>query len=71
MAEIGLCDGSRGAEEQRRELAKTLRAATNASPRKCEKALASHGDDIQQAANWLLSQAGSEGGNGEALAASG
>ena len=44
-------------EKARRELAKQLRNATRASARLCEKALAAHGDDIDRAGDWLLSQA--------------
>ena len=44
-------------EKERRELAKQLRAVTGASARLCEKALSSHGDDMDRAADWLLSQA--------------
>ena len=40
----------------RRELAKQLRAVTGASARMCEKALQSHADDMERAANWLLEQ---------------
>ena len=47
-------------EKARRELAKHLRAVTSQSARQCEKALQLHGDDIQRAADWLLSQ--SDGG---------
>ena len=43
-------------EKARRELAKQLRAVTGASARMCEKALQSHADDMERAANWLLEQ---------------
>ena len=43
-------------EKARRELAKQLRAMTGASARLCEKALQSHADDMDRAANWLLDQ---------------
>ena len=43
-------------EKARRELAKQLRAVTGASARLCEKALQSHADDMERAANWLLEQ---------------
>ena len=43
-------------EKARRELAKQLRAMTGASARLCEKALQSHADDMERAANWLLDQ---------------
>ncbi len=43
-------------EKARRELAKHLRAVTSQSARQCEKALQANGDDIQRAADWLLSQ---------------
>ena len=41
-------------EKARRELAKQLRAITGASARLCEKALQSHDDNMERAANWLL-----------------
>ena len=41
-------------EKERRELAKQLRTTTGASARLCEKALQSHADDMDRAANWLL-----------------
>lgn len=44
-------------EKARRELAKRLREATGASARLCEKALQAHADDMDRAAEWLLSQA--------------
>ena len=51
-------------------------AVTGASARLCEKALASHGDDIQQAADWLCEQPsvtgadeGSKEARGDAAAA--
>lgn len=43
-------------EKARRELAKQLRSVTGASARLCEKALQSHADDMERAANWLLEQ---------------
>ena len=43
-------------EKERRELAKQLRHITGASARLCEKALQSHADDMERAANWLLEQ---------------
>ena len=43
-------------EKYRRELAKQLRQVTGASARLCEKALQSHSDDMERAANWLLEQ---------------
>ena len=49
---------------QRRELAKQLRAVTGASARLCEKALQSHADDMERAANWLLEQGDSAKGGG-------
>ena len=54
-------EGSRGGdgkrvlpEKARRELAKQLRNITGASARLCEKALQSHDDNMERAANWLL-----------------
>ncbi|EOD25255.1 hypothetical protein EMIHUDRAFT_450495 [Emiliania huxleyi CCMP1516] len=44
-------------EKARRELAKHLRAVTSQSARQCEKALQANGDDIERAADWLISQA--------------
>mmetsp|Transcript_36312 Transcript_36312/g.114039 ORF Transcript_36312/g.114039 Transcript_36312/m.114039 type:complete len:80 (+) Transcript_36312:3-242(+) len=44
-------------EKARRELAKHLRAMTSQSARQCEKALQANGDDIERAADWLISQA--------------
>ena len=47
--------------QARRELAKRLREATGASARLCEKALQAHADDMDRAAEWLLSQADTKG----------
>ena len=47
--------------QARRELAKQLRAMTGASARTCEKALQSHADDMERAANWLLDQGEQKG----------
>eukprot|EP00964_Phaeocystis_antarctica_P081246 scaffold50802_cov63-Phaeocystis_antarctica.AAC.3 len=44
-------------ETARRELAKQLREVTGQSARLCEKALLSHSDDMQRAADWLLTTA--------------
>ena len=49
-------------EKERRELAKQLRGITGASARLCEKALQSHADDMERAADWLLSQGEQKGG---------
>ena len=43
-------------EKARRELAKKLREITGASARLCEKALQSHSDDMERAADWLLNE---------------
>ena len=51
-------------EKERRELAKQLRQVTGASARLCEKALQSHADDVERAANWLLEQGDSSKGGG-------
>ena len=48
-------------EKARRELAKQLREVTGQSARLCEKALLSHSDDMQRAADWLLSQGEAKG----------
>jgi len=48
-------------EKARRELAKRLREATGASARLCEKALQAHADDMDRAAEWLLSQTDNKG----------
>ena len=48
-------------EKARRELAKQLREVTGQSARMCEKALHSHADDMQRAADWLLSQGEAKG----------
>ena len=48
-------------EKARRELAKHLREATGASARLCEKALQSHADDMERAADWLLAQRDQKG----------
>ena len=53
-------------EKERRELAKQLRAVTGASARLCEKALQSHNDDMERAADWLLSQGDHKPDGGEA-----
>ena len=42
-------------------LAKQLREVTGQSARLCEKALLSHSDDMQRAADWLLSQGEAKG----------
>eukprot|EP00900_Chrysochromulina_parva_P010782 jgi/Chrpa1/19705/Chrysochromulina_OHIO_Genome00027077-RA len=52
-------------EKERRELAKQLRAVTGASARLCEKALQSHADDMERAANWLLEQGEQKGDGGK------
>ena len=57
-------------EKARRELAKQLRQVTGESARLCEKALQSHADDIDRAADWLFAQRDQKGGvpaSGEAL----
>ena len=43
-------------EKARRELAKKLREITGASARLCEKALQSHSDDMERAADRLLNE---------------
>lgn len=50
-------------EKERREKAKKLRDFTGASARLCEKALQSHGDDMDRAAEWLLSKSSGSGGD--------
>jgi len=61
----------RSEKEARRELAKRLRDVTGASARLCEKALASHGDDMDRAAEWLLLQGEQKGDAAEVLSANG
>jgi len=50
-------------EKERRELAKQLRTVTGASARLCEKALQAHADDMDRAADWLLSHGEARGGS--------
>lgn len=58
-------DGRTLGERDRRELAKQLRAVTQSSVRQCEKALHLHNDDLDRAADWLLSQ-GDHSGSADA-----
>jgi len=51
-------------EKARRERAKSLREATGASARLCEKALQAHADDMDRAAEWILSQTDKGEANG-------
>ncbi|KAL3917240.1 MAG: hypothetical protein SGPRY_006483, partial [Prymnesium sp.] len=58
-------------EKERRELAKQLRSVTGASARLCEKALHAHADDMERAADWLLSQGEHRGGSEDSASTDG